>query len=56
MRICGGDNVFCPAGTVAPINVHSGFYTVDYNDYILTIEEDTTSTNITTVNMDVNPQ
>jgi hypothetical protein len=30
MRHCGGDNVFCPAGTVAPIRVHSGFYTVDY--------------------------
>lgn len=30
MRYCGGDDVFCPAFTVAPIRVHSGFYTADY--------------------------
>lgn len=30
MRYCGGDDVFCPPFTVAPINVHSGFYTADY--------------------------
>jgi hypothetical protein len=31
MRYCGGDNFFCPAGTTAPIRVHSGFYTADYS-------------------------
>lgn len=31
MRICGGDNFYCPSGTVAPIVVNSGFYTVDYD-------------------------
>ena len=30
MRYCGGDDVFCPPFTVAPIQVHSGFYTADY--------------------------
>jgi hypothetical protein len=30
MEYCGNDNVFCPPGTVAPIKVHTGFYTVDY--------------------------
>ena len=30
MRYCGGDDRFCPAGTVAPIKVQSGFYTADY--------------------------
>ena len=32
-RVCGGDALFCPAGTVAPIKVGSGFYTADYSDY-----------------------
>lgn len=31
MRYCGSDNVFCPPGTPAPINVKVGFYTVDYD-------------------------
>jgi hypothetical protein len=30
MRFCGGDDVFCPPFTVAPVQVHSGFYTADY--------------------------
>lgn len=30
MRYCGGDDVFCPPFTVAPIRVHNGFYTADY--------------------------
>jgi hypothetical protein len=30
MRYCGGDDVFCPPFTVAPVRVHSGFYTADY--------------------------
>lgn len=30
MRYCGGDDVFCPPFTVAPIRVHRGFYTADY--------------------------
>ena len=34
-RVCGGDAVFCPAGTVAPIKVGAGFYTADYSDYQL---------------------
>lgn len=31
MKYCGGDDVFCPSTTTAPIKVHSGFYTVDYD-------------------------
>lgn len=27
MYPCGSDNVFCPPGSVAPIAVHTGFYT-----------------------------
>lgn len=30
MRKCGGDNRYCPPGVVAPIKVHTGFYTADY--------------------------
>ena len=30
MRYCGSDDVFCPAGVVAPIQVKPGFYTTDY--------------------------
>ena len=30
MRFCGRDDVFCPPYTVAPIQVHSGFYSADY--------------------------
>jgi hypothetical protein len=30
MRYCGGDDVFCPPFSLAPIRVHSGFYTTDY--------------------------
>ena len=31
MKNCGGDHHFCPSGTVAPIEVYSGFYTADYD-------------------------
>lgn len=30
MHYCGGDDYYCPPGTVAPIKVHTGYYTVDY--------------------------
>lgn len=30
MRFCGGDDRYCPANIVAPLRVHSGFYTADY--------------------------
>ena len=29
-RYCGGNNYYCPANVVAPIRVHAGFYTADY--------------------------
>jgi len=30
MKECGSDKVYCPATTVAPMIVHTGFYTADY--------------------------
>lgn len=30
MRVCGGDDVYCVASSVAPIRVEPGFYTADY--------------------------
>jgi hypothetical protein len=30
MKECGGDDRYCPATTVAPVLVHEGFYTADY--------------------------
>ena len=30
MRVCGGDSVYCPPLSVAPVLVHNGFYTADY--------------------------
>ncbi len=29
-KACGSDNVYCPATTVAPLVVHDGYYTSDY--------------------------
>lgn len=45
MRICGGDDFFCPPGTVAPIRVHSGFYTADYEDYYVLASADGVTAN-----------
>lgn len=30
MRVCGGDDVICPTGSIAPVSVASGFYTTDF--------------------------
>lgn len=30
MRVCGGDDVICPRGSIAPIRVAAGFYTTDF--------------------------
>ena len=30
MHMCGGDDLYCPAGVIAPIQVDTGYYTIDY--------------------------
>lgn len=36
MRLCGGDQRVCPAGSAAPLAVSAGFYTADYSSYFQT--------------------
>jgi hypothetical protein len=36
MKACGSDDLICPAGTTAPLDVSVGFYTYDYTSFTLT--------------------